>query len=554
MSDDKNQEEKAGKKSRRRRMPTKAELVQLQKLYRTDEKIGERLGGVPAYLVAYWRRKKGVPKHSQPKFSEKEIRDLWERFGDDDRCGLELGISKAAFYNWRRRYGIREKPAFLKLEQLELNFPGMKTPPHAASLRNKQTIVQKIMARAGGKGKVEVDQEVTVEPDLVILRRNVGKLLGHLLTTADEYVFNSSKILLNYPSWVTADHETPTELHRRLREFAGRQRLKNIFDFTDGALHQAAIENGHVLPGGLILGSDERTCALGCMAGMGAAIDQDRMATLLTSGSAAIKVPESVRIDVSGRRARGVYAKDIALSIIKRLAEGDVTGRSIEFYGSAISQMSISERFTLCGLAGVAGAYSATCQFDSTTRRYLMQRAPDNLEPVVTDKNAVYENLFQVNVEQLQPQVAGPNGLDTIRPVGEVENLPVQLIIIGTAANGRFDDLRVAAEILKGQQISPECRVFVLPASRSVYLEALKKGLIRMLSEAGAQILPPGHCARDGYPIIQLGDGQRALSTANHAASGCLGSEKGEVYLCSPATAAASALHAAVTDSTRYGR
>lgn len=553
MSDEKDQKD-GRKKSRRRRIPTKAELIQLQKLYRTDEKIGERLGGVPAYLVAYWRRKKGVPKHSQPKFSEKEIRDLWERFGDDDRCGLELGISKAAFYNWRRRYGIKEKPAFLKLEQLELNFPGMKTSAHAASLLNKQTVAQKILARTGGKARVEVGQVVMVEPDLVILRRQVDKLLGRLLTTADEYVFNSGKILLSYPSWATCDHESPTELHRRLREFAGRQRLKNAFDFTAGALHQMAVENGHALPGDLAVGSDERTCALGCMAGLGTAIARDCMAALLTSGSVEVKVPESIRIDVSGRRARGVYAKDIALSIIKRMANDDVRGRAIEFYGSAISQMSISERFTLCGLAGVAGAFSATCQFDSTTRRYLMQRAPDNLEPVVTDKNAVYENLYQVNVEQLQPQIAGPNGLDTIRPIDEVANLPVQLIIIGTAANGRFDDLRIAAEILKGRQISPECRVFVLPASRTTYLEALKKGLIRMLSEAGAQILPPGHCARDGYPIIQLGEGQRALSTANHAAPGCLGPESGEVYLCSPATAAASALHAAVTDSTRYGR
>ncbi len=553
MSVDKDQNKTAGK-SRRRRIPTKAELLQLQKLYRTDEKIGERLGGVPAYLVAYWRRKKGVPKHSQPKFSEKEIRDLWERFGDDDRCGLELGISKAAFYNWRRRYGIREKPAFLKLEQLELNFPGMKTSAHSAALWNKQSVVQKILARTGGKGKVEVGQEVTVEPDLVILRRHVDKLLGRLLTTADEYVFNSGKILLNYPSWVTADHDDPAELHRRLREFAGRQRLKNVFDFTAGAVHQMAMESGHVVPGTLVFGSDDRTCALGCMAGIGAAIDPDRMTGLLTSGSVAVSVPDSIRIDVSGRRGRGVYAKDIALSIIKRLAQGEVAGRSIEFYGSAISQMGISERFTLCGLAGVAGAYSATCQFDSTTRRYLMQRAPNNLEPVVSDKNAVYENLYQVNVEQLQPQIAGPNGLDNIRPIGEVENLPVQLIIIGTAANGRFDDLRIAAEILKGRQISPECRVFVLPASRATYLEALRKGLVRMLSEAGAQILPPGFCSRDGYPMVQLGDGQRALSTANHASPGCLGSDKGEVYLCSSATAAASALHAAITDSTRYGR
>ena len=153
---------------KKRSIPTKAELLRLQKLYKTDERIGERLGGVPAYLVAYWRRKKNIPKYSLPKFSEAEIRNLWERYGDDEKAGLELGISKAAFYNWRRRYGFREKPAFLKLEQLELNFPGMVVTSHTNSLYGKRSMVQKIAARLTDAGSVEIGQEVEVEPDLTV--------------------------------------------------------------------------------------------------------------------------------------------------------------------------------------------------------------------------------------------------------------------------------------------------------------------------------------------------------------------------------------------------
>ncbi|HPC11966.1 MAG TPA: hypothetical protein PK112_07700, partial [candidate division Zixibacteria bacterium] len=163
--------------ARRRKIPTKGELLQLQKLYKTDEKIGERLGGVPAYLVAYWRRKKNVAKHSVPKFSEAEVRNLWERFGDDDRCGLELGISKAAFYNWRRRYGIREKPPFLKLEQLELNLPGLKQRGHAVSLLGKQSAAQKIIAMAAEREKVEVGELVVVQPDVTIAHQDAAAVV-----------------------------------------------------------------------------------------------------------------------------------------------------------------------------------------------------------------------------------------------------------------------------------------------------------------------------------------------------------------------------------------
>src|SRR5512138_1912201 len=178
--------------TRRRTAPTKTELLQLQKLYKTDEKIGERLGGVPAYLVAYWRRKKNIPKHSLPKFSEVEVRNLWERYGDDEKSGLELGLSKAAFYNWRRRYGIKEKPAFLKLEQLEFNFPGAKLGPTVNALYGKQSVAQKIIARCvpQEREQVEIGETVTIEPDLVVSHYDTAEIVNQFRQSGIEYIWN----------------------------------------------------------------------------------------------------------------------------------------------------------------------------------------------------------------------------------------------------------------------------------------------------------------------------------------------------------------------------
>ena len=534
------------------KMPTKAELIQLQKLYRTDEKIGERLGGVPAYLVAYWRRKKGIPKHSVPKFSEKEVRSLWERFGDDDACGLELGISKAAFYNWRRRYGIKEKPAFLKLEQLELSLPGLTPPRKTASLWGEMTIGQKILARAAGAEKVKAHETVEVEPDLVVSHGNTAEIIRGFREGDSELVWNPAKVLVGLSGCTVGEDSGSAETVREIREFAARQRFRSCYDFSEGAAYQVALENGQILPGMLSLGTDQSIAALGCVSGLGLRVSQDTLVEVWSGGLFSVEVPESIRIDIAGRRARGVYAKDIALSLLQRLGPGGAEGRVIEFFGSSVSQMGISERFTLTRMMPALGCVGVTCPYDSATRRYLTGRSATTYAPLAPDKNAIYADIYQTNVEQLTPLLAGPNTLEKVRPVTECEELPVQLIVLGTCTNGRFDDLRIAAEILKGKRVNADCRLLVYPASRTVYLEALKKGLIRILAEAGAIIMPPG-CGSGCHPSwAAVGKGERCLSTGAVMDLGGLSADGAEVYLCSPATAAASSLNAAISNPVRF--
>jgi homoaconitase/3-isopropylmalate dehydratase large subunit len=542
--------------SPRKKIPTKAELLQLQKLYKTDEKIGERLGGVPGYLVAYWRRKKNVPKYSLPKFSESEIRNLWERFGDDDKCGLELGISKAAFYNWRRRYGLREKPAFLKLEQLEFNFPGMKARATSATLYGKQCISQKILAHLAGSEKAEVGQRVTVEPDLVVSHLHTREIIDRFAQLPSDYVWNAGKIAIVLRASAVNGTPGAADDNRITREFARRQNIRHFYDLNMGSCHQLVLENGLLKPGQLGVGADRLTISYGCLSAMAIHASVDDVVSIWGDGKIEIEVPPSIRIDINGRRVRSVSAKDVGLYMIKQLSGEEINGRVLEYYGSVISHMSIGERFTLANLSASAGATAAVCHFDSATRRFLTARATGGYAPVIADKDAVYGGMYQINTDQLIPQIAGPNTVGKVRAVAELEGTPVNQIILGTCSSGRFEDLRIGAEILKGKKINRDCRLLVIPGSRTVYLDALKKGLIRAYVEAGAVIMNPGFRADMGAIVRSMAAGEKCLATigsldfADH--DDAVDSSGRDIYICSPATAAASALSGSITDPTRF--
>lgn len=538
--------------TRRRKAPTKTELLQLQKLYKTDEKIGERLGGVPAYLVAYWRRKKNIPKHSLPKFSEIEVRNLWEHYGDDEKAGLELGLSKAAFYNWRRRYGIREKPAFLKLEQLELEFPGSRVTAHAGNLYGKQTMAQKIITRVLRKERdhVEVGEELVVEPDVAVSQDDTSQIISSFKQAGVEYVWNPNKIIIAFDGHHTC--RTGELTVQAVADFLKRQRIKNVYDLREGLGHQAIVEKGHILPGQLTVGTNAETAAFGCMAALSATINSDAMTALWSSGKYKLKVPQTIKLSITGRRGRAISAKDILLAVVKKLSRIGANDRIIEYGGSLMSQMTMSERFTLSTLSVDLGAQAAICPYDAATRRYLTGRNVSGYKPVIPDKNAEYAEMYQISIDQLTPQVDCPGKEVTIKPAGELEGTPVQLIILGSLSNGRFDDLRVAADLLKGKQVHPDCRLIIVPASRSVYLEALKKGLIRVFVEAGAIVLGTGSLTAASLPA--LSPGEKCLATTGSAFRSEFGGAEAPIYLCSPATAAASALNAAITDPVRFMR
>jgi len=532
----------------RRKIPTKAELIQLQKLYKTDERIAERLGNATPQLVAYWRRKKNIPKHSFPKFSESEIRDLWERYGDDYRCGLELGISKAAYYNWRRKYKITQKPSFLKLEQLELDFGGAQSAAGKKHQYGRQTIVQKIFAERAGLERVEVGQKVEIEPDLVISHDDTSGIIDEFLNSGHSHVWNPNRIVISQEYCFNSRSDKNQDMHKTIREFVRKQNIKNYYDILDGGCFQTIVERGLILPGQLAIGTGNHNASQGCVGACAAGIESSDVIDVWSNGKAAIEVPESIGIIVNGKMPRGVYTRDVIMFIIGKLNDGTLGGKAIEFYGSAVSHMSISERFTMADTVAELGAKAVICPFDTTTRRYLSGRTKMPFRPALADKNAVYRETYEFNIDQIIPQAACPHEPDSIKPVAELIGQPVDQIVIGTGTNGRLDDLKIVADIIKGKKIDPDVRLMIIPGSRDVFLEALKKGLIRAFMESGAAVVNCGCAsymwAHDGI----LAAGERCLSTSSSNVQGAMGSPEAEIYLVSPATAAISALKGVITD------
>ena len=536
----------------RRKIPTKAELIQLQKLYKTDEKIAERLGNVTPQLVAYWRRKKNIPKHSFPKFSLQDIKDLWERYGDDYRCGLELGISKAAFYNWRRKYGLKEKPAFLKLEQLELDLGGPSKTTGRKQNYDHQTIVQRILADRAGTERVEVGETVEVEPDLAMSHDNTSRVIEKFLEMGLNYIWNPNRIVIALDQNTPAVSTKIAEDHKAVRDFVKKQNIKYFYDISEGTSHQIIIEKGHILPGQFAVGTDNYTTSYGCVDAFAVGIDIGEMASIWANGKIGLKVPPTVKITINGKMPEGVFARDVMLFVAKKLAAGTAESRALEFYGTTVSQMSISERFTVANLSAEMGAATALCSFDSITRRYLTGRTKMPYRPAIADRNAEYAESYEFNIDNIVPQIACPHGLDKVENVADIAGLPIDQVMIGSCTNGRFDDLRIAADILKDKRVHDGVRLLVYPGSREVYLEALKKGLIRVFIEAGALVLNPGCGGCDGSSRGMLAAGERCLATIGRNHKGQMGSPDSEIYLASPATAAVSAIRGVITDPTGH--
>jgi len=536
----------------RRKIPTKAELIQLQKLYKTDEKIAERLGNVTPQLVAYWRRKKNIPKHSFPKFSKQEIKDLWERYGDDHRCGLELGISRAAFYNWRRKYSLKDKPAFLKLEQLELDLGGPSKKTGKRLNYGHQTIVQKIFAERAGLDKVEEGETIEVEPDLAMSHDNAGEVIDKFQELGLNYIWNPNRVVIALDHSSPAESRAVAEAHRNIRDFVKRQNIKYFYDISEGVCHQIVVEKGHILPGQLAMGTDARTTSYGCIDAFAVGITPEEMAAVWARGKVWLKVPPTVKIIINGKMPKGVYARDIILFVIRKLSSSIASYKAVEFYGTTISQMSISERFTMTSLAAELGAKTAMCSFDSITRRYLSGRSKMPYRPAIADKNADYDATYEFNIDHVTPQISMPGGVDNVEDIAGIAGIPVNQVVIGSCTNGRFDDLRVAADILKDKTVHPDVRLLVYPGSRSIYLEALKKGLIRVFIEAGAMVLNPGCGACMSGGKGALAEGERCLATTSRNHRGQMGSPDSEIYLASPAAAAITAVKGVITDPTGH--
>lgn len=365
-------------------------------------------------------------------------------------------------------------------------------------------------------------------------------------------VFDKSKFCM------VIDHSAPSpeigvsQIHKKMRCFA-RETGVGLYDAGCGVCHQLIPRNGHVTCGDLVLGADSHTCTYGAINVFSTGVGSTDLAITLASGKNWFRVPETIKIIVKGKLLRGVYSKDIILRIINDMTANGATYKSVEFTGEAISRLSVDARFTIANMAVEIGAKCGLMDADNKVLKWIegniSKRPP---RPAASDTDAKYATVKEYDISKLSPQIAKPHAVDNVSAIEELEGLKIDMVYLGTCTNGRLEDIEIACEILRGKKVHPDVKFIVAPASREIYLEALRKGFVGLLTDAGCVIVGPGCGPCVGTHNGVLADGEVALSTANRNFKGRMGNPNAFIYLASPATVAASSLVGAISDPRHH--
>ena len=410
-----------------------------------------------------------------------------------------------------------------------------------------KTLAEKILsARSGNNARA--GDIVIAQVDLVFIQDTTGPLAVRQFQKS-----SLKKLAKPERTAVFIDHAVPSPTHTfsndhlMLRRFAGETGAM-LSDIGEGICHQLVAES-LARPGDVIVASDSHTVTAGGLGAFATGMGSSDVAVAMGLGKTWFRVPESIRITVTGKFQKGVSAKDLILHLIGRLGADGATYKALEFGGDSIKEISMSQRFTIANMAVEAGAKAGVFPADELTRDYLSEQGRGtDYQPVFPDADAAYEQTMQIDLNNLEPTVAKPHTVDNVALACELKGTKVQQVFIGTCTNGRLDDLEIAAEILKGKKRYSGTRLIVAPASRQVLMESLEKGYLQTLIAAGATVLPPGCGPCLGLHQGALGDEEACLSTSNRNFKGRMGNPRGFVYLGSPATAAATALAGEITD------
>ncbi len=421
------------------------------------------------------------------------------------------------------------------------------------------TMVEKILARATGQASVRAGDVVEPRVDLAMSHENGALVINQFLevykdTGLEARVWDPSRIAIIFDHRVPAESSKTATNQKKIREFVARQGITKFHDIRGdegGICHQILPENGYVLPGSVVVGTDSHTTSHGALGAFSFGIGATEMAAVWALGKILnVEVPGTIKVVVNGRLPRFVEPKDIILHLIGRLTAEGANFKAIEFHGSTVRSMPTSGRLVLCNMTVEAGATSGIVPPDAETVKYLKEEAGVRSVPALfgPDPDAVYDQVIEIDATQLEPQIAFPHTVDNVKPIGAAKGIKVQQIVIGSCTNGRLDDLAVAASILKGRKVARGVRMLVFPASTRIFQQALKKGYLQIFMEAGAVVMNSGCGPCLGVHQGALADGDKALATTNRNFKGRMGNPNAEVYLGSPATAAASAITGEITD------
>jgi 3-isopropylmalate/(R)-2-methylmalate dehydratase large subunit len=416
-----------------------------------------------------------------------------------------------------------------------------------------QTIAEKILSRHSGK-KVSAGDVVMADVDFCFGQDGTsGMIIDSFRRMGVDNVFRRDSFCM------VIDHSAPSPnigvsaIHDKIRRF-GKEHAVRVFDIGCGVCHQLIPESGFISCGDLVLGADSHTCTYGALNALSTGVGSTDLAVALASGKNWFKVPETVKVVVDGTLPKGVYSKDIILRIIGDVGADWANYRSVEFLGEAIKALSIEARMTISNMAVEMGAKCGLMEADKKTTDWIKKHSIREVKPVSADPEAIYLEEKKYDISELSPQVARPDTVDNVCDVEEVLGTHIDEVSIGTCTNGRLEDLEVAAKILKGKKIAKGMKLIITPASRKIYLDALKDGFIEIFIKAGAAVNNPGCGPCVGTHQGVLADGETAFSTANRNFKGRMGNPNSGIYLGSPATAAATALEGKISDPREHKR
>nr|WP_330390483.1 3-isopropylmalate dehydratase large subunit [Blautia sp. Marseille-P3201T] len=418
------------------------------------------------------------------------------------------------------------------------------------------TMTQKILAAHAGLEKVEAGQLIEAELDLVLGNDITSPVAIHEMEKMKaEGVFHKDKIALVMDHFIPNKDIKSAENCKCVREFAARHEITNYFDVGEMGIEHALLpESGLTVAGDAIIGADSHTCTYGALGAFSTGVGSTDMAAAMVTGKAWFKVPSAIRINLIGKPSKWVSGKDVILHLIGKIGVDGALYKSLEFTGEGVKNLSMDDRFTIANMAIEAGAKNGIFPVDEKTEKYMKEHSKRPYKCYEPDEDAVYDEEYTIDLGKLRPTVAFPHLPSNTKTIDEIQDdVIIEQAVIGSCTNGRIDDLRCAAQILKNRKVKKGVRCIIIPATQKIYLQALEEGLLKIFIEAGAVVSTPtcGPCL-GGYMGI-LAEGERCISTTNRNFVGRMGHVKSEVYLASPAVAAASAITGKISSPEELG-
>jgi 3-isopropylmalate/(R)-2-methylmalate dehydratase large subunit len=423
------------------------------------------------------------------------------------------------------------------------------------------TIVEKILAKATGQKAVKAGDVLEPAVDIAMSHENAALVINQFNdiyngTNIDPKVWNPDKIAIIFDHRVPAESSKTATNQKKIRDFVRYNKIRKFHDIRSdegGICHQILAEYGYIRPGYVVVGTDSHTTTHGAFGAFAFGIGATEMASVWTLGRVLnVEVPETIKVVVKGKLNSNVYPKDLILHLIGKMSAQGANFKVLEFHGDTIKNMPMSGRLVLSNMSVEAGATAGIVPGDEETTKYLKEHGvTDKIEFVKPDQDAKYCNIIEINASELKPMLACPHTVDNVKPVTEFIGKHIDQIVIGSCTNGRIDDLEIAAKILKGKKVARGTRMLIFPASWNIYKDAMKKGYLETFTSAGAVIMNPGCGCCLGVHQGALGDGEVALSTTNRNFKGRMGNPRSEVYLCSPAVAATSAINGEITEPAK---